>query len=192
MMQIGETLVSETLIRQAFVCDLQQCKGACCVEGEAGAPLEKEEVDLLDKDFEKIKPFLTPKGVDEIEKQGRYVKGFDGDWETPIIDGKECVYAVFDTHGKAACGIEKAYSEGEIDWKKPISCHLYPVRVKQYSAFAAVNYHQWSICTPACSLGEQLSVPVYQFLKEALIRKFGEDWYLALEKNAQESHEQQQ
>lgn len=187
MIQIGETLVSDDLLSRAFVCDLQQCKGACCVEGEAGAPLEKEELALLDSDFEKIKPYLTPKGIKEIEKQGRYVKGFDGDWETPIISGRECVYTVFDAQGKAACGIEKAHMDGKIDWKKPLSCHLYPVRVQQYSAFAAVNYHQWSICSPACSLGQELKVPVYQFLKEALIRKFGEEWYFTLEKNAQTS-----
>lgn len=190
MMQIRETLVSDELLEKEFVCNLKQCKGACCVEGEAGAPLEGKELKLLDNDFEKIKPYLTAKGVDEIKKQGRYVKGLDGDWETPIIDGKECVYTVFDPHGKASCGIEKAYLDGRIDWKKPISCHLYPVRVQKYSAFAAVNYHQWSICNSACSLGQELKIPVYQFLKEALIRKFGKEWYKELEKNAQTSSHQ--
>lgn len=186
MMQIEKTLVSDDLLEKEFVCNLQQCKGACCVEGEAGAPLEEGELKELEKNFEAIRPYLNQKGLTEIDKQGLYVKGWDGDWETPIIDGKECVYTVFDDQAHAACGIEKAYLDGKIDWKKPVSCHLYPVRVQQYSEFAAVNYHHWQICSPACSLGEQLKVPVYKFVKEALIRKFGQVWYKALEKAAEE------
>lgn len=188
MIQIDKTLVSDDLLERDFVCNLQQCKGACCVEGEAGAPLEKEELKELEKNFSQIKPYLNEKGLAEIERQGLYVEGWDGEWETPIIEGKECVYTVFDKQGKAACGIEKAYLEGKINWKKPISCHLYPVRVQQYSEFAAVNYHQWQNCDTACSLGEELSVPIYQFVKEALIRKFGMQWYDSLEQLAQEKH----
>lgn len=186
MMQIDKTLVSDDLLEKEFVCNLQQCKGACCVEGEAGAPLEESELKELEKNFEAIRPYLNQKGLAEIDKQGLYVKGWDGEWETPIIDGKECVYTVFDDRGHAACGIEKAYLDRKIDWKKPISCHLYPVRVQQYSEFAAVNYHHWQICSAACSLGEQLKVPVYKFVQEALIRKFGQDWYNAIEKAAKE------
>lgn len=186
MIQIDKVLVSDDLLEKEFVCNLQQCKGACCVEGEAGAPLEESELLELEKHFEAIRPYLNKKGLAEIEKQGQYVKGWDGDWETPIIDGKECVYTIFDKNGHASCGIEKAYLDGKIPWKKPISCHLYPVRVQQYSEFAAVNYHQWQICNSACSLGEQLKVPVYKFVQEALVRKFGQQWYNDLEKAAAE------
>ena len=186
MMQIDNTLVSEDLLEKEFVCNIQQCKGACCVEGEAGAPLEEDELRALENDYAHIKPYLNPKGVSEIEKQGHYVKGWDGDWETPIINGKECVYTVFDIEGKASCGIEKAYLAGKIGWKKPISCHLYPIRIQQYSEFTAVNYHHWQICDSGCSLGAELKVPVYQFVKEALIRKFGEAWYKSLEEIARE------
>ena len=186
MMQIENTLVSDDLLEKEFVCNIQKCKGACCVEGEAGAPLEESELALLEKHFDAFAPYLNEKGLAEIEKQGLFVKGLDGEWETPIIDGKECVYTIFDAKGNAACGIEKAYREGKIDWKKPISCHLYPIRVQQYSEFAAVNYHHWQICDSGCTLGEELQLPVYQFVKEALIRKFGEAWYATLEQVAQE------
>ena len=186
MIQIGETLVSDDLLEKEFVCNLQQCKGACCVEGEAGAPLTEEELEWLDRDYDHIAPYLPSKGRQAIAAQGKYVKGWDDDWETPIIDGKECVYTVFDSNGHASCGIEKAYLAGKIDWKKPISCHLYPVRVQHYSAVVAVNYHQWQICGAACQLGQSLQVPIYQFVKEALIRKFGEAWYQSLAKEAEE------
>ncbi len=177
MIQIRKTLVSEDILEKEFVCNINKCKGACCVEGEAGAPLEESELQELETHFEQIKPYLTKKGLDEIQTQGLYVKGFDGEWETPIIDGAECVYTVFDDKGKASCGIEKAFLDNKISWRKPFSCHLYPVRVKQYSEFTAVNYHHWQICDDACSLGEELKIPVYQFVKEALIRKFGKAWY---------------
>lgn len=118
MIQLGKTLISEDLLEKEFVCNIQQCKGACCVEGEAGAPLEEAELAEIDKHFEAIKPYLNAKGLAEIEKQGRYIKGWDGEWETPIVDGKECVYTLFDAQGKASCGIEKAYLDGKIDWKK--------------------------------------------------------------------------
>ncbi|MGB2245067.1 MAG: DUF3109 family protein [Flavobacteriaceae bacterium] len=187
MMQIGKTLVSDDLLDKEFLCNIQQCKGACCVEGEAGAPLEEKECRELENNFKAIKPFLNPKGLAEIEKQGLYLKGSDGDWETPIIDGKECVYTLFDAQGKASCGIEKAYNEGKISWKKPISCHLYPIRVQQYSEFTAVNYHHWQICDSGCSLGESLRIPVYVFVKEALLRKFGVAWYKSLEELARKN-----
>lgn len=185
MMQIDNTLVSEDLLGKEFVCNLTQCKGACCVEGEAGAPLTEQETKWLDRDIDQILPFIPEKGQKAIAAQGRFIKGWDGDWETPIIEGKECVYTVFDTKGNASCGIEKAFLAGKIDWKKPVSCHLYPVRVQHYSAFVAVNYHQWEICNDACALGAELSVPIYVFVKDALVRKFGQDWYDALALEAQ-------
>lgn len=185
MMQLDKTLVSEDLLEKDFVCNINQCKGECCVAGEAGAPLEKEELILLDKHNKDLLPFLNEKGKAALLSQGNYIKGWDGEWETPLVDGKECAYTVFSENGTASCGIENAYKAGKIDWQKPISCHLYPIRVQNYTEFTAVNYHHWQICETACKLGAQLKVPVYKFAKTALIRKFGEEWYNALDKIAQ-------
>ena len=181
MISIENTLVSDDLISKEFVCNIAKCKGACCVEGEAGAPLEKEEVVFLQKNYPKIKPYLNDKGTQAIEEQGVFVKGLDGDFETPLVKGKECAYTVFSENGTASCGIEKAHQQGAIDFQKPISCHLYPVRVQHYDKMTAVNYHAWSICSDACDLGTTLKIPLYQFVKKALIRKFGTAWYQALE-----------
>ncbi|MBC2838384.1 DUF3109 family protein [Robiginitalea sp. SC105] len=180
MFELGKTVVSEALFESHFVCDLQACKGACCVDGNAGAPVSEEERGILERIYTKVRPFLRKEGREAIEAQGPYVKGEDGDWETPLIDGNECAYVVF-SGDKALCGIEAAYREGAVDWKKPLSCHLYPVRIREYTALTAVNYHQWHICDPACSLGEELKVPIYKFVREALIRKFGQAWYDELE-----------
>lgn len=188
MFQIGKTIVSEEIINKDFVCNLSACKGACCVDGDAGAPVEPEERAILDKIYPKVKPFLRKKGIEAIEAQGTYITTEDGDIETPLIDGADCAYVAFDEKGTALCAIEEAYNQGEIEWKKPVSCHLYPVRVQDYSQFSAVNYHHWHICEDACSLGKELQVPVYKFTKEALIRKFGEDWYKELENTAREFH----
>lgn len=186
MFQLGKTLVSEEIIKKDFVCNLSACKGACCIDGEAGAPVEPDEAVILEKLFPKIKEFLRPEGIAAIEKQGTSITIENGEIETPLINGADCAYVTFDEKGIALCGIEEAYNAGEIDWKKPVSCHLYPVRVEQYSEFAAVNYHKWQICDDACSLGAELQVPVYKFVKQALIRKFGEDWYDELEVVANE------
>ncbi len=186
MFQLGKTIVSEDIIEKEFVCNLGACKGACCIEGEAGAPVTKEEVEILKEIYPKVKPFLRPEGIKSIEEQGTHVVSDLGDIETPLVNGKECAYVTFSENGTAGCGIEDAYLAGEVSFKKPISCHLYPVRVQDYSEFAAVNYHKWPICNDACTLGRELKVPVYKFLKEALIRKFGENWYLELEKVAKD------
>lgn len=186
MFQLGKTIVSEEIIERDFVCNLSACKGACCIEGEAGAPLTTEEVDILKELYPKIKPFLRKEGIEAIEKQGTHVEIVPGDLETPLVNGGECAYVTFNEHGIAGCGIEDAYNAGEIDFQKPVSCHLYPVRVTEYSDFSALNYHRWSICDPACALGKELQVPVYKFVKKALIRKFGENWYAELEKIASE------
>lgn len=185
MFQIGKTLISEDIIEKEFVCNLNACKGVCCVEGHAGAPLEKSELEKLREVYPKVKPFLRPKGIEAIETQGVFVVSDDGDLETPLVDGAECAYVTFDEKNTALCGIEEAYNKGLIDFKKPISCHLYPVRTQNFSEFTAVNYHKWYVCTDACSLGEELGVPIYKFVKEALIRKFGQNWYAELEKTAQ-------
>ena len=188
MFQLGKTIVSEELLKEEFVCNISACKGECCVAGDAGAPLVKEEVKILENIFEKVKPYMSKKGIDAVLEQGTSIITPSGDLETPLVNDKECVYVVFDDKGVACCAIEQAYNSGVIDWKKPISCHLYPVRVQDYSEFSAVNYDRWSICSDACSLGKELKVPVYKFVKEALIRKFGKDWYDNLEKVALEHH----
>jgi len=182
MFQIGKTIVSEEILEQDFVCNLSACKGACCIDGNAGAPLEDDETEILVEIYSKIKPFLTAK----IEEQGAFVKGDDGEWETPLVNNSECAYVIFDEANIAKCGLEEAFNQGVIAWKKPLSCHMYPVRVREYTELTAVNYHKWEICDPACSLGAELKVPVYKFVKEALIRKFGTEWYAELEKVAEE------
>ncbi|RTE55537.1 DUF3109 family protein [Arenibacter aquaticus] len=186
MFQLGKTIVSEEIIENDFVCNINACKGACCVEGEAGAPLEDGETQVLVDIYSKVKPFLRPEGVAEIEKQGAFIKGEDGEWETPLVNGSECAYVVFAENGTAKCGLEEAYNQGATKWKKPVSCHLYPIRVREYSELTAVNYHKWEICDAACSLGEELKVPIYKFVKEALIRKFGKKWYAELEQTAKD------
>lgn len=185
MFQLGKTIVSEEIISKDFVCNLSACKGACCVDGDAGAPLELEETKILEDIYPKLKPFLRKVGIEAIERQGKFTTNDVGEHETTLVDGADCAYVIFDKKGTALCAIEEAYNQGVIEWKKPVSCHLYPLRVKDYSEFSAVNYHKWEICDDACTLGKELQVPVYKFVKQALIRKFGEDWYMELEKVAE-------
>jgi len=186
MFQLGKTILSEEIIENDFVCNLTACKGACCIDGDAGAPLEDNETEILVDIYSDIKPLLRPEGIDAIEDLGAFVKGDDGEWETPLINGSECAYVIFTENKTAKCGFEEAYDQGIIKWKKPISCHLYPIRIKEYTELTAVNYHKWEICDPACSLGVELKVPIYKFVKEALVRKFGQKWYHDLEKIASE------
>lgn len=189
MFQLGKTIVSEEILEKEFVCNLTACHGACCVDGDAGAPLTVEETQILEEIYPKIKPFLRKEGIEAIENQSTWVTGWDGGLETPLIEGNDCAYVIFD--GKTAlCGIEQAYNEGIVDWKKPVSCHLYPIRIREFSEFSAVNYHKWDICNDACTLGKELGVPVYKFVKEALVRRFGQEWYDELEKVAEEFHNQ--
>ncbi|KJD31751.1 hypothetical protein PK35_13450 [Tamlana nanhaiensis] len=189
MFQLGKTIVSEDVLEKDFVCNLNACKGACCIDGDAGAPLNLEETKILEEIYPKVKPFLRKEGVEAIEKQGTFITTEDDELETPLINGADCAYVIFDDSNTALCAIEEAYNQGEVDWKKPVSCHLYPIRVQDYTEFSAVNYHKWQICDDACELGEELGVPVYKFVKEALIRKFGADWYAELEKIAAKKNE---
>lgn len=177
MIKIGDVLVSDDIREKEFVCNLEKCKGACCVEGDFGAPLEDDELQTLRDIYPQVKPYLTEKGIKSIERQGTHVLDDDGDFSTPTIGGKECAYSIYDEKGVLKCGIEQAYYDGKITWKKPISCHLYPIRITKKKNFEAVNYHKWSICSPACSLGKELQVPLYKFLKDALVRKYGQEWY---------------
>ena len=185
MIQIEDKIISLDVLKKQFVCDLNACKGACCIDGDSGAPLEASEADILNDIYPVIKPYLRKEGIAAIEAQGTYVIAEDGELETPLINGADCAYVIFDDKKTALCAIEEAYNQGDVSWKKPVSCHLYPVRVKDYSEFSAVNYNHWHICDDACALGKELQVPVYKFIKEALIRKFGEDWYTELEKIAE-------
>lgn len=186
MIAIENTLISEDLFDKKFVCDLNACKGACCVAGDSGAPLEKEELAILDSVLDKVKPYMVKKGVKAIEKLGAYVIDSDGDYTTTLVSEKaECAFVYFDEKKIAKCAIEKAYEEGKITWKKPISCHLYPIRISQHKGYEAVNYSKWDVCAPACICGSKLDVPVYKFLKEPLIRKFGKGWFKQLEKSAE-------
>lgn len=183
MIEVGGHLVSDELIKENFICNLTKCKGACCVEGDSGAPLEKDELSILDEIYPKIKHLMTEKGIAAIEEQGTHVKDFEGDYTTTCVDGnKECAYVTWE-NGITKCAIEKAYEQGIVDWKKPISCHLYPIRLTKYPEFDMLNYDRWSICSPACTFGNEHKVKVYQFLKEPLIRKYGEEWYQELEEN---------
>lgn len=186
MFQLGKTIVSEEIIENDFVCNLNACKGTCCIDGTAGAPVEDHETEILVDIYNDVKPFLRPEGIAAIEEQGAFVKGEDGEWETTLINNSECAYVIYDDKKIAKCGIEEAYNQGVITWKKPVSCHMYPVRIREYSEFTAVNYHKWEICDAACELGASLKVPVYKFVKEALIRKFGKEWYAELEEIAAE------
>ncbi|MBL0340327.1 MAG: DUF3109 family protein [Bacteroidetes bacterium] len=182
MIQIGNALVSSEIFEKKFVCDLDKCRGACCVEGDSGAPLEKEELAILEKIYPKVAPYLSEDGRKSIEKYGKYLIDSDGDYVTPLVNGElECAYTIFE-NGLAKCGIEKAYEDGKIKFKKPISCHLYPIRIQKLkSGTEALNYHKWDLCKAACTLGKKLEVPIYKFLKAPLIRKYGKKWFNELE-----------
>jgi hypothetical protein len=186
MVQIDDKIISLDVFEQQFVCDLSACKGACCVEGDSGAPLESEEADILSQIYDKVKPFMRKEGIREVELQGFSVIDKDGDLTTPLVNNKECAFVSFDQNGTAKCSIEHAYNQGEIAFKKPISCHLFPIRIQKYDDFEAVNYESIKICEPACSCGQKLQVPVYKFLKEPLIRLYGESWYHTLSEAAVE------
>ena len=181
MILIDNTVISDDIAEKFFVCNLDKCKGACCVEGDAGAPLEDSETKILEDIYPIVKEFITEEGRQAIERQGVWVIDNDGDKGTPTIgENRECAYALYDERGILKCGIEQAYLAGKTDFKKPISCHLYPIRVTKYDQFDALNYDRWHICDPACQLGKSLQVPLYKFLKDALVRKYGEAWYADL------------
>lgn len=181
MIVLNNSIVSDDVADRKFVCDLQRCKGACCVEGDLGAPLEEDELLIIEDILPEVLPYLSEEGRAAIEKEGPFLLDEEGDFSTTTIDNRECAFAIYDDAGILKCGIEQAHRDGKIDYMKPISCHLYPIRITQYDHYEAINYHEWSICSPACDLGEQLKVPVYKFLKEPLIRKYGENWYQELE-----------
>jgi hypothetical protein len=181
LVEIEDKIVSTQIFERQFVCDLSACKGACCIEGNGGAPVTKEEVEIIEAHLDKILPFMRPEGIEAIEAQGVVYEDDDFEPATTLVNGKECAFVYFDQTNTAKCAIEKAHREGQIDFIKPISCHLYPIRTKKFDQYTALNYEKWDICEPACACGEQLDVPVYKFLKEPLIRAFGQDFYKELE-----------
>lgn len=188
MLIIQDKLVGDEVIEEQFLCNLNACKGACCWEGDAGAPLEKEELIVLDSIYEEIKPFLTPKGIAAIEQQGKYTYSKKNkEYNTTLVDNAACAYMTMDKTGKAQCGIEQAHQAGVTDFYKPISCHLYPIRIthEPHVDFEALNYDKWDICSAACKLGKEQQLPVYRFLKTAIIRKYGAAFYEELEAAAE-------
>lgn len=177
MIRIGDTLLSEDVFDDYFACDLSACKGACCVEGDSGAPLTEAEVGQIELAWEHVAPMLPESGRKAVESQGFSVRDSDGDLVTPLVEGQECAFTVFDPDGTAKCGLEKAYFEGKTEWRKPLSCHLYPIRAKQLIDFTALNVHEWPICEAARICGKSNKISVLDFCKDALVRKFGEAWY---------------
>lgn len=189
MIVVDNIIISDQVAEEQFVCDLAKCKGGCCEDGDAGAPLETEELDILNEIYETVKPYLTREGIDWIERYGRYVYDTEFGWVTPTIEGKLCAYGFRDENGVIKCGIEAAYRDGKLDFKKPISCHLYPVTISRgkNGNYERVNYEpRETLCRPACVLGKKLKMPVFRFLKEPLIRKYGEEFYEALTRAAEQ------
>jgi hypothetical protein len=170
------TIISDDLREVCFCCDLQKCKGACCVEGDAGAPLEEEEISFLEDHLEEIKEFMRPEGIAEVEKNGVFDYDSHAHLVTPLVNGRECAFVYFHD-GIAACAVEKAFEAGKIPFRKPLSCHLYPIRISRLKNYDAVNYHKWHVCRKALDLGDKQKLPLYRFLEAPLIRKYGRTWY---------------
>lgn len=177
MLEIGKTIVSFDVLEEYFLCDLMKCRGACCVEGDSGAPLTQEEAVIIEKIYPLVEPYLSKEGKKMIEAQGTSMVDHDGDLVTPLVNNRECAFTFKDEQGITKCGIERAFLDGKVNFRKPVSCHLFPIRITEYKHFDAVNYQQLQICKPGrkCGAGQKLSL--YQFLKEPLIRKYGTDWY---------------
>ena len=186
MIQIDNTLVSLDIVERKFLCDLSKCKGICCVEGDSGAPLLEEEVAELEKTLPVIWDDLSPEAQDVIREQGVAYRDEEGDLVTSIVNGKDCVFTCYDENGHCLCAFEKAFREGKTSFYKPLSCHLYPIRLKKIGDGVALNYHRWEVCRMAVEKGRQLGLPVYRFLKEPLVRRFGEAWYAELESAVEE------
>ncbi len=189
MIILGQTLLSDELYEEQFVCDLPHCRGGCCVEGDAGAPLSEEEAGMLEAIASRVSAFMLPEGLKAVKKQGYWVKDEEGEITTPLVEGKQCAYVFYDEKGIARCAIERCQEEGLIDFQKPISCHLYPIRINKYPHYEALNYHRWPLCDCARTKGRKLKVRVYRFVKDALVRKYGEEWYDELEEYIRYSYQ---
>lgn len=176
MIIIDDIIISDEFRDARFCCDVQKCLGVCCVEGDAGAPLLEEEISIIEDAMEEIEPYMLKEGIEVVEKRGAFDYDQSGEYVTPLINDKDCAFVYYeDTIAK--CAIEKAYDEGRIDFQKPLSCHLYPVRITKSENFEAVNYHKWFICEPARTFGKKKDILLYKFLKDPLIRAYGEEWY---------------
>ncbi len=189
MIQIQDTLVSLDVIGKKFFCNLQRCKGICCVHGDSGAPLEEAEAGALKRYYASFEPYMSDAGREAVLQQGTAVIDSDGDLVTPLIEGRECAYARQEK-GIYKCAVETAWQKGAIPFRKPISCHLFPVRIRKFRDFTAVNYEFWHDCKPALEHGNETGIYLYRFLKEALVRKFGKKWYRELADNAAVYHKQ--
>lgn len=181
MIEIDGKIVSIELFKENFMCDLEACKGMCCVEGAAGAPVTDEEIETLKEKYEIYKPYMKPEGIETIKEEGFSVLDYESEETTPLINGRECAYS-YEEDGVTLCAIEKAWFEGEIEFRKPISCHLYPIRVLRYrNGGKGLNYQRWSVCDPAVECGNRLKKPVFRALKEPIVRAWGEDFYDEME-----------
>jgi hypothetical protein len=181
MIAIGDVLVQEDLLKYQFACDLNACKGACCVEGDSGAPLRESELQLLESLQEAVAPYLTDESLSTLAEKGAWIStGEDGKYATPLNSDGACAYVIRE-NGIAFCGIEKAWKEGKTDFQKPVSCHLYPAREGKYRGMDSLHYERWQICNPACKNGKALGIPVFRFVKDALIRRYGQEFYDILE-----------
>ncbi len=181
MIIVEKTLISDDVCEAYFACDLKLCKGKCCVEGDYCAPIEEEEISIIEDELEKIKPYMTSEGIDVVSRIGVFEFDIEGVFVTPLITNKQCAF-VYHQNDIAFCAIEKAFIEKKINFQKPISCHLYPIRILKQPEYDAINYHKWDICKDACKSGTEQKIPLHKYLKEALIRKYGEDWYEILDK----------
>ncbi|MBN2728412.1 MAG: DUF3109 family protein [Bacteroidales bacterium] len=185
MIEIGRTILSRDIFEEHFVCDLLKCKGACCVEGDSGAPLTTEEAIFIEQDYDQFKDYLPVAHKKEVQAQGYSIIDSDGDLVTPLVNNRQCVYSFTDEKGILKCAIEKAYFEGKTTFRKPVSCHLFPIRITEYEHMDAVNYQKIKICKPGRVCGSFSKTPLYKFLKEPLIRRYGEAWYKEIEIAAQ-------
>ena len=181
MVEIGRTLISLDIFEKHFICDLIKCKGACCVEGDSGAPVTKEEARNIEKNYNAILEYLPNKHIKEIQKQGFSVIDSDGDLVTPLVNNQQCAYSFYDENNILKCSLEKAFFEKKTNFRKPVSCHLFPIRITEYKDYDAVNYQQLDICKPGRICGASNQTPLYVFLREPLIRKYGKEWYEELE-----------
>ena len=182
MLAVDDTLISDDIFSQCFFCDLSCCSGICCVEGDAGAPLEEEEISILEDYKEMITPYMIPEGVAVINQLGMFDYDEGGNLVTPLVDDRDCAFVYYEDN-IAKCAIEKAYLDKKIDFLKPISCHLYPIRITSYAHYDAINYHQWNVCESARKKGKEMNISVFEFLKIPLARKYGQQWIEKVKKN---------
>ena len=176
MIAVDNILISDDIKEICFACNLKKCLGECCVAGDAGAPLEEHEISILEDDINQIKPYMTEAGIEVVQKNGVFEYDYDGEYVTPLVNGEECAFVVVE-NSISFCAIEKAWKDGKTEFQKPVSCHLYPIRLSNVGPDIAVNYHAWDVCKPALEEGKKTEVPLYKYLKNPLIRKFGTEWY---------------